>query len=66
MPIKVRLIRDKVTKNYVKFKLEKNPYIEDFEKGIYIKKDSELADARAIVLTLEIEQDQPTTDSGES
>jgi hypothetical protein len=45
--------RDKETKNYVKFKLENKEHIEDFEKGLYIHKDSPLANAKVLRITLE-------------
>ena len=47
------MIRDKDTKNYVKFKLENRDHIEDFEKGLYIRKESPLANAKAVRITLE-------------
>ncbi len=56
MTVTIKMLRDKETKNYVKFKIEENEHIEDFQKGIYIKKGSELASARSIILTLEIEE----------
>lgn len=56
MAVTIKMVRDKETKNYVKFKIEENEHIEDFQKGIYIKKESELAGAKSIILTLEIEE----------